>query len=116
MKLIFGVAVIIVAIYLGVEFVPPYYANYEFADAVKNEALFGTNQNTTEDVIRENVYKKAQQLEIPITKEAIMVRKVGTMGVGSVTIDAPYTVHLDLVAFPTDLHFDTSSTNKGAFR
>jgi hypothetical protein len=116
MKLIFGVAVILVAIYLGVEFVPPYYANYEFEDALKNEALFGTNQATTEDVIRDNVYKKAQQLEIPITKEAIVVRKVGAMGNGSVSIDAPYTVHLDLIAFPTDLHFDTSSTNKGAFR
>ena len=45
-----------------------------------------------------------------------MVRKIGTMGTGSVAIDAPYTVHLDLIAYPTDLHFDTSSTNKGAFR
>ena len=47
MKLVFGVAVIIVAIYLGVEFVPPYYANYEFEDSLKNEALFGTNNATT---------------------------------------------------------------------
>ena len=116
MKLVFGVAVIVLAIYLGVEFVPPYYANYKFEDALKNEALFGTNTNTTEDVIRDNVYKKAQQLEIPITKEAIVVHKIGAMGMGSVAIDASYTVHLDLIAFPTDLHFDTSSTNKGAFR
>jgi len=116
MKLVFGVAVIVLAIYLGVEFVPPYYANYEFEDALKNEALFGTNTNTNEDVIRDNVYKKAQQLEIPITKEAIVVHKIGAMGMGSVAIDASYTVHLDLIAFPTDLHFDTSSTNKGAFR
>lgn len=116
MKLVFGIAVIVLAIYLGVEFVPPYYANYEFADAIKNEALFGTNTLTTEEVIRDNVYRKAQQLEIPIAKEAIVVRKIGTMGTGSVAIDAPYTVHLDLIAYPTDLHFDTSSTNKGAFR
>jgi hypothetical protein len=116
MKLVFGVAAIILAIYLGVEFVPPYYANYEFEDSLKNEALFGTNNATTEDMIRDNVYKKAQQLEIPIAKEAIVVRKTGTMGTGSVSIDAPYTVHLDLIAFPTDLRFDSSSTNKGAFR
>jgi hypothetical protein len=116
MKLVFGVAVIILAIYLGMEFVPPYYANYEFEDALKNEALFGTNNSTSEDMIRDNVYKKAQQLDIPIAKEAIVVRKIGTMGTGSVSIDAPYTVHLDLIAFPTDLHFDTSSSNKGAFR
>jgi hypothetical protein len=115
MKLVFGVCVIVLAIYLGVEFVPPYYANYEFEDALKNEALFGTNTATTEDGIRDNVYKRAQQLDIPITKEAIVVHKIGAMGTGSVAIDAPYTVHLNLIAFPTDLHFDTSSTNKGAF-
>ena len=116
MKLIFGVGVIILAIYLGVEFVPPYYANYEFQDTIKNEALFGTNNSTSEDMIRDNVYKKAHSLDIPIEKEAIVVHKSGTMGTGSVTIEAPYTVHLDLIAFPTDLHFDSSSTNKGAFR
>jgi hypothetical protein len=116
MKMIFGIGVIILAIYLGVEFVPPYYANYEFEDALKNEALFGTNDATSPDAIRDNVYKKAHSLDIPIEKEAIVVHKSGTMGTGSVTIDAPYTVHLDLIAFPTDLHFETSSTNKGAFR
>ena len=116
MKLIFGVGVIILAIYLGVEFVPPYYANYEFQDTIKNEALFGTNNSTSEDMIRDNVYKKAHSLDIPIEKEAIVVHKSGTMGTGTVTIEAPYTVHLDLIAFPTDLHFDSSSTNKGAFR
>ena len=115
MKLVFGVAVIVLAIYLGVEFVPPYYANYEFEDAIKSEALFGTNTAVTEDVIRDNVYKRAQQLDIPIAKEAIVVHKIGTMGMGSVAIDAPYTVHLELIAYPTDLHFQTSSTNKGAF-
>jgi hypothetical protein len=116
MKMVFGVVVILLAIYLGVAFVPVYYANYEFQDALQNEALFGTNNSTSEDMIRDNVYKKAQQLEIPITKEAILVQKSGTMGTGSVSIDAPYTVHIDLIAFPTDLHFDASSTNKGAFR
>jgi hypothetical protein len=116
MKMIFGLAVIVLSIYLGVEFVPVYYANYEFQDTLKNEALFGTNSATSEDTIRDNVYKKAHSLDIPIEKEAIMVHKTGTMGTGTVTIDAAYTVHVDLIAFPTDLHFDSSSTNKGAFR
>jgi hypothetical protein len=116
MKMIFGLAVIVVSIYLGVEFVPVYYANYELQDTLKNEALFGTNTATTEEVIRDNVYKKAHSLDIPIEKEAITVHKTGIMGAGSVTIDASYTVHVDLIAFPTDLHFDSSSTNKGAFR
>ncbi len=116
MKMIFGLAVIILAIYLGVEFVPPYYANYEFEDAIRGEALFSTNTNSSEDAIRDNVYKKAQQLDIPIAKEAIVVHKVGLNGTGSVSIDAPYTVHVDLMAYPVDLAFNSSTMNKGAFR
>ncbi|HEX4485200.1 MAG TPA: hypothetical protein VH088_02975 [Terriglobales bacterium] len=116
MKMIFGITVILVSIYLGVEFVPVYYSNYEFQDTLKNEALFGTNNATSEDAIRDNVYKRAHSLDIPIEKEAIVVHKSGTMGTGTVTIEAPYTVHVDLIAFPTDIHFDSSSVNKGAFR
>jgi hypothetical protein len=116
MKLFFGVFVVIVALYLGVMFVPVYYANYEFEDVLNGEALFATNSTATEDAIRESVFKKAQQLEIPITREAIKVQRVGPMGSGSVTIDAPYTVHVNLIAYPVDLNFTPSTTNKGAFR
>jgi hypothetical protein len=116
MKMVFGVVVIILGIYLGVEFVPPYYANYEFEDAIKGEALFSTNTNSSEETIRDNVYKRAQQLEIPIAKETIVVHKVGLNGSGSVSIDAPYTVHVDLLAYPVDLVFNPSTLNKGAFR
>jgi hypothetical protein len=116
MKMVFGVAVILLGIYLGVEFVPPYYANYEFEDALKGEALFTTNTTSSEESIRDDVYKKAQQLDIPIAKEAIVVHKVGVNGTGSVSIDAPYVVHVDLIAYPVDLTFSSSTMNKGAFR
>jgi len=116
MKLFFGITVIVVALYLCVEFIPPYYANYEFEDELKTEALLSTNGNQSESAIQDAVYKKAQQLDIPIAKENIKVQRVGTMGTGSVTIEAPYTVHLDLVGYSYDLNFNSSTTNKGAFQ
>src|SRR5215467_14247714 len=99
MRLFFGITVVVVALYLGVELVPPYYANYQFEDELKTEALMTTNGSESESTIQDAIYKKAVQLEIPISKEQIKVHRIGTMGTGSVTIEAPYVVHLDLVGY-----------------
>ncbi len=115
MKLLFGVAIIAVALYLCVELVPPYYSNYEFQDTIENEALMATNGSKTEDAIRDSVFKQAQRMSIPITRDDIKVHRVGGQYSGSVSIEVPYTVHLDMAVYPVDLHFDPSTTNKGAF-
>ncbi len=116
MKLVFGFFIIGFALYLCVMLIPPYYKNYEFEDDLKTEALMGTNSNTvTEDGIREAVFKKAQQLDIPITREGIQVHRIGNAYTGSITIDAPYSVHVGLIGYPLDLNFNASTTNKGAF-
>lgn len=113
-KFILGISIIVVALYLCVELIPPYYSNYEFQDAIQSEALMSTNNSKTEDAIRESVFKKAQDLQIPLTREGIKVHREGVNGSGSVSIDAPYTVHLDMPGYPVDLHFDPSVTDRGA--
>ncbi|GAC1428048.1 MAG: hypothetical protein NVS1B11_07090 [Terriglobales bacterium] len=112
LKLIFGVFLIGACVYLGAKVVPIFFANYQFEDAIKTQALMSTNNSDTDDVIRESIFKKAQDLEVPITKENIRVKRVGTQGYGSVTIEAPYTVHLEVPGYSTDLHFDPTTTNK----
>jgi hypothetical protein len=114
-KLIFGVGVIVVAIYLGTQLVPVYYANFEFQDAIKTEATLETYTTKPESDIQDFVFKKAQDLEIPLKKEQIKVQRSGNQGTGSLTIAAPYTVHLDLVAYPMDLRFEPASYNKSPF-
>jgi hypothetical protein len=114
-KLIFGIFVIVAGIYLGAELVPVYYENYQFQDDVKTEATLETYTAKPEDAIRDAIYKKAQGLDIPLTKDQIKVQRHGTQGTGSLTISAPYTVHLDLPGYPVDLHFDASTENKSPF-
>lgn len=114
-KLVFGLFVIVAGIYLGAELIPIYYANYEFTDVVKNEAILETYTIKPESDIQDTLLKKAQELDIPLTKEAIKVHRHGTTGTGSLTIDAPYTVHVDLPLYPLDLHFDPSTQNKSPF-
>ena len=113
MKLAFGLLIVAAALYLCVELIPPYYSNYEFQDAISTEALISTNSSKGEDAIRDTVYRKAQELQLPVTKESIEVHRTGTQGTGSVSIEVPYNVHLDMVFYPMDLHFDASAVNKG---
>jgi hypothetical protein len=110
-----GILVIVAGIYLGVELVPVYYSNYQFQDMVKTEATLETYTSKPEDAIRDSLFRKAQSLEIPLTKDQIKVQRHGSMGVGSLTISAPYTVHMDLPGYPLDLHFDASTDNKSPF-
>ena len=115
-KLLFGLGVIVAVIYGGAEVIPPYFSNYEFEDSIKEEALHSTYGTKTEDAIRDAVFKKAQDLEIPLTREQIKVQRTGSgQGSGTVSIEADYSVHVDLPGYPLDVHFAPSSRNKGVF-
>lgn len=115
MKMGVGIFAMVAVVYLCAELIPPYFANYEFEDAIKTEATMTTYSTKTEDAIREEVFKKAQELDIPIAKEQIKVQRVGVANAGSVTIEAAYTVHVNLPGCPLDLNFDPASRNRSVF-
>lgn len=114
MRIIFALALIVALIFLGLKFVPVYYGNYNFKDYVDDEtkrASYATNSSA--DMIRDEVFKKAQELEIPVAKEDIKVEKSGSGGgIYPVSISADYSVHIDLLVTATDLHFSVGSANK----
>lgn len=112
-KMFLGVAVIVASVFVGAKLVPPYFANYEFEDAIKNEATLDAYSPKTEDDIRTIVFHKAQELEIPIAQETIEVHRQGRIGAAWITIRAPYIVHVDLPGYPLDLHFEPETENRG---
>jgi hypothetical protein len=114
-KLILILGLLACGVYVCAEIIPPYFANYEFQDTIDTEARLGTYSTKSEDAIRDTVFKRAQDLEIPVTKEQIKVQRVGTQGTGSVTIETDYTVHVDLPGYPMDLDFHPQSKNKGMY-
>jgi len=114
-KLILIFALLGAGVYVGAELIPPYFANYEFQDTLDTEARLGTYSTKGDDVIRDAVFRKAQDLEIPVTKEEIRVQRTGNLGSGAVSIETDYTVHVDLPGYPMDLHFHPQSKNKSAF-
>ena len=115
MKMVFGILIIVGAVILIATLAPPYFSNYQFQDALKTESQMSTYTTKTEDVIRDEVFKKAQEMDIPITREQIKVVRNGVVGTGTVDIEASYIVHVNLPGYPVDLHFDASARNKGVF-
>ena len=114
-KLAFGLLILVAGVYVGASLVPVYYANYQFQDVIKTEATLQTYTTKPEGDIQSFIAKKAQELDIPVNKDQIKVQRHGSVGVGSLTIEAPYTVHVELPGYPMDLHFDPSTENKSPF-
>lgn len=114
-KAIVGIFAIVAAVYLCAELIPPYFNNYEFEDVIKTEATMDTYSTKPVDDIRDTIFKKAQDLEIPISRDQIKVIRTGPQNAGSVTIEAPYTVHVDLPGYPVDLQFNPGTRNRSVF-
>ena len=115
LKMLLGLFVIVAAFYVSAKLVPPYFNNYEFTDAVKDEATRDSYSTKTEDEIRKAIFKKAQEYDIPLAQDEIGVQRTGLQFNGTVVVKAVYVVHVDLPGYPLDLHFDASTQNKGVF-
>lgn len=113
--MIVGIALMVAVAYVCWEMIPPYFANYQFEDAIETEARLSTYSTKSEDAIRDTILKRAQDLEIPISKDQILVQRSGATGTGYVLIEANYAVHVDLPGYPMDLTFHPSTKNKGAY-
>ena len=111
LKALLAVVILGGLIYSAYLIVPVYMSNYQFQDAIEEEARFDSYSQKTEQDIREIVLKKAQALDLPLTAEQIKVQKLSN----SVTISATYTVHVNLPVHPIDLSFTPNSQNHTAY-
>jgi len=114
-RMFVGILVIVGGIFVSVKLIPPYFNNYQFNDWLKDEATHDTYSVKPEGDIRMAVLKKAQEFDIPLTENDIKVSRYGAQFNGTVIIQAPYVVHVDLTGYPVDLHFDASTLNHGVF-
>ncbi|MBZ5629774.1 MAG: hypothetical protein LAO06_13005 [Acidobacteriia bacterium] len=108
LRAILGVAFIVAVVYGMWIMVPPYFHNYQLQDAVAEEARINTYTQKSEEDMRETIWRKAKEMEIPLQRDQINVQRDS----GSVAIWADYTVHVDLPVYPLDLKFHPSSKNK----
>lgn len=110
-QLILGLLITAAIIVCAVRLVPVYANSFEFKDAIRSQAKFADVERKTPEAIRETLFKKAQSLELPVTREQIQVApaRVG------VEIRVRYQVPVDLIVYRPVLKFDYSEDTAHAF-
>lgn len=108
LKAVVITAIIVLIIYCAVKIVPAYVSDYQLSDKMQEQARFAVVNRYNEDQIRDNVFKMAQDLDLPVKREEIKV--LSTNSVVKISVD--YTVPVDLPFYHLDLHFTPSSENK----
>lgn len=115
LRSLFGIFIIVAAIYLGWMIGPVLLANYQLEDSMDETARMASVQQPprTEDELRSDVIKDAQSLGITLDPEHVNVKRLGGGVLGAdVMIWADYTVHFDVPFHPFDLDFHPASKNK----
>ena len=113
-KAIVGIFVIAGCIYGAFQIIPPELNNYSFTDDLRNIAMVGgANPHESEQDVVEAVMRKAQEHDIPLTREHVTVQRIGTPGAMGVYVGADYSVPVNLPGYSFTLHFTPSSANKG---
>lgn len=105
--LLVTVAIIVVAIRI----VPVYVDSFEFKDAIRHEAKYASIQHKEPDEVRRVLYRKAQELGLPVDRKEIRVSRMRS----GLRISVKYTVPVDLTVHTIHLSFsyeaDTFSVN-----
>jgi hypothetical protein len=109
LSLVLTLAILGAMVFSAVKIVPVYFANYQFQDAIQTESRFALTgyPKKGEDDVREDVWKKGQELGIPVKREDIRV----TMGEGRVDIGLDYAVPIDLAVYQFTLQFHPHADN-----
>ncbi len=89
-------------IFVGVMIAPPYFNNYQLQDAMKTEARFAGYNRKTDEEIREDVWKKVQELGIPVKRDDIHV--VNENNTIQITVNYSIPVDMKFTQFTMDFH------------
>jgi hypothetical protein len=94
--------------YAAYKIIPAYVAEYQLSDKMSEQARFAVVNRYSEDQVRDNIFKVAQDLDIPVKRDQIKVLASESI----VRISTDYTIPVDLLVYHMDLHFTPSSENK----
>ena len=99
-------AIVITAaiILAAVRTIPVYVNSVEFEDSIRNEARFASVNRKPPSQIHQDLFRKAQALDLPVRSDMIQVVPSGSGG--AVRIACRYLVEVDLIVYKPRLNFD----------
>lgn len=93
--------VLLAGAYAAYIYIPKRIAVAEFQDYISEQAKFASAE-TRGDALEKAVFKKAQELQLPVDRKNIVVEK----GRQRVRYHVTYTIRLDFPFFPYDWHVE----------
>lgn len=107
-KLFLTLALLASMIFAGIKILPIYVNNYQMQDAIESEARFAIGNRLGAKDIRDNVWKKVNEIGIPADQDSLKV----TANQGAVQISLDYSVPVDLLVYKFTLDFHDHADNR----
>lgn len=95
-------------LYAGFKVVPAYIDNYQLEELIKQEARFANMNKRTPEQLRDIVFKKVKELDLPARREDIRVDSVQD----GYRISVKYSVVVDLLGYSLTLNFNPTGDPK----
>ncbi|HXE75445.1 MAG TPA: hypothetical protein VNN18_07405 [Candidatus Xenobia bacterium] len=111
LQVLFALAVTAALLVAGIRIVPVYIAAFKLEDEVRQKCKFAPIERKAPEVVRQELLKTAQDLDLPLRPEGIQVAP--TAGAG-LKITVKYTVPVDLIVTQINLPFEFTADSKSA--
>jgi hypothetical protein len=114
LKLVFGLAILVLAVIAGWQIASCELANYELAEemrdmAVQTGAHIGLGSFKTDEEFRDAVIRSAERHEIQLAPQQVTVQRTGTSQLPIIFLAADYKARVNLLGFSFTLHFHPTS-------
>jgi hypothetical protein len=105
---VFFVAFVIVAIFLGRQYVPPLFSRFQFGDYVRQTVKYAATAGKNVEEVRRDIVSAAEEYEIPINAKDVKITKRGP----TFNVDIEYSWPVDLRFRKYDMQFHISETGE----
>jgi hypothetical protein len=98
--------------YAGHKIIPVYMSNNQLEAYLRVQTLFWLDNRATRDAIRNDILAKAQDLNLPISRDQVQVEADFKRPPFRVFVSIDYTVPIDLKVYTLTLHFTPHSPHR----
>jgi hypothetical protein len=106
-RLVF-ILIILAVVLLARQYVPPYYARFQFGDAVRQTVKYAAAANRSMDGVKREILRSAEDSGVPITEKDIIISKRGII----FTVDIDYAWPIDLRVYKHEIPFHISESGE----
>jgi len=108
LKALIGLLILGAGIYVMLQVVPVWYANYQFQSDIDQIAVTESYTGRSDGELQQIVAARAHSYGIPLRAEQIRVQRSG----GQLSISAEYSVQIDVPVYPFEMRFRPSTKNR----